>query len=120
MRRDSPRDLVVVFVPEYVVSHWWEQLLHNQSALRLKSRLLFTPGVVMASVPFQLDKVDHLGTGPGHEETHPGGVGELPVPASPPEAAPAPGGPGGPAVPGEPPREAGAGAGQGRGPEVRS
>jgi hypothetical protein len=54
VRRESPRDLVVVYLPEYVVGHWWEQLLHNQSALRLKSRLLFTPGVVVASVPWQL------------------------------------------------------------------
>jgi amino acid transporter len=54
IRRQSPRDLVVVYVPEYVVGHWWEQLLHNHSALRLKSRLLFTPGVVVASVPYQL------------------------------------------------------------------
>ncbi len=55
IRRESPRDLVVVYIPEYVVGHWWEQLLHNQSALRLKSRLLFQPGVVVASVPWQLD-----------------------------------------------------------------
>jgi len=54
LRRDSPRDLVVVYIPEYVVGHWWEHLLHNQSALRLKGRLLFTPGVVVASVPWQL------------------------------------------------------------------
>jgi amino acid transporter len=54
IRRDSPRELVVVYVPEYVVGHWWEHLLHNQSALRLKSRLHFTPGVVVASVPWQL------------------------------------------------------------------
>ncbi|HET8970362.1 MAG TPA: DNA-binding protein, partial [Candidatus Nanopelagicales bacterium] len=54
IRRESPRDLVVVYVPEYVVGHWWERILHNQSALRLKSRLLYTPGVVMASVPWQL------------------------------------------------------------------
>ena len=54
LRRDSPRDLVVVYVPEYVVGHWWEQLLHNQSALRLKSRLHYLPGVVVASVPWQL------------------------------------------------------------------
>ena len=40
-----------VYVPEYVVGHWWEQLLHNQSALRLKSRLLFQPGVMVVSVP---------------------------------------------------------------------
>ncbi|MGZ4650658.1 MAG: APC family permease, partial [Kineosporiaceae bacterium] len=54
IRRDSPRDLVVVFVPEYVVGHWWEQILHNQSALRLKTRLHYTPGVMVTSVPWQL------------------------------------------------------------------
>jgi amino acid transporter len=54
LRRRSPRDVVMVYIPEYVVGHWWEQLLHNQSALRLKGRLLFTPGVMVTSVPFQL------------------------------------------------------------------
>jgi hypothetical protein len=54
LRRRSPRDVVTVYIPEYVVGHWWEQLLHNQSALRLKGRLLFTPGVMVTSVPFQL------------------------------------------------------------------
>ncbi|MFI1252895.1 APC family permease [Streptomyces netropsis] len=54
IRRSSPREVVGVFIPEYVVGHWWEQLLHNQSALWLKSRLLFTPGVMVTSVPWQL------------------------------------------------------------------
>ncbi|WP_051266433.1 APC family permease [Nakamurella lactea] len=54
VRKDSPRDLITVFIPEYVVGHWWEQVLHNQTALRLKSRLLFTPGVMVTSVPWQL------------------------------------------------------------------
>jgi len=54
IRRSSPRDVVMVYIPEYVVGRWWEQLLHNQSALRLKARLLFTPGVMVASVPWQL------------------------------------------------------------------
>jgi hypothetical protein len=54
IRRRSPRDVVIVFVPEYVVGHWWEALLHNQSALRLKTRLLFQPGVMVTSVPWQL------------------------------------------------------------------
>ena len=53
-RADNPRDIVDVYVPEYVVGHWWETLLHNQSALRLKTRLRFTPGVVVVSVPYQL------------------------------------------------------------------
>jgi len=54
IRTGSPRDLVTVLIPEYVVGHWWEHLLHNQSALRLKGRLLFMPGVMMTSVPWQL------------------------------------------------------------------
>ena len=54
LRRVNPRDLVVVYIPEYVVGHWWEALLHNQSALRLKARLHFMPGVVVTSVPWQL------------------------------------------------------------------
>ncbi|HEX7105101.1 MAG TPA: APC family permease [Acidothermaceae bacterium] len=54
IRRTSPRDVVTVFIPEYVVGHWWEHLLHNQAALRLKGRLLFMPGVMVVSVPWQL------------------------------------------------------------------
>jgi amino acid transporter len=53
-RSDNPRSVVTVFIPEYVVGHWWEQILHNQSALRIKARLLFEPGVMVTSVPWQL------------------------------------------------------------------
>jgi amino acid transporter len=60
IHRQSPRDVVTVFIPEYVVGHWWEQFLHNQSALRLKGRLLFTPGVMVVSVPYQLASSDRL------------------------------------------------------------
>ena len=54
LRSGSPRDVVMVYIPEYVLGRWYEQVLHNQSALRLKARLLFTPGVMVASVPWQL------------------------------------------------------------------
>ena len=54
IRKSSPRDVVTVYIPEYVVGRWWEQLLHNQTALRLKGRLLFMPGVMVTSVPYQL------------------------------------------------------------------
>jgi amino acid transporter len=54
LQKQSPRDVVTVFIPEYVVGRWWEQILHNQSALRLKARLLFEPGVMVTSVPWQL------------------------------------------------------------------
>ncbi len=54
IRTANPRGVVAVYIPEYVVGRWWEQLLHNQTALRLKGRLLFTPGVMVTSVPYQL------------------------------------------------------------------
>jgi amino acid transporter len=54
IRDANPRGVVAVYIPEYVVGRWWEQALHNQTALRLKSRLLFTPGVMVISVPYQL------------------------------------------------------------------
>ena len=68
LRSDNPRTLVVVYIPEYVVGRFWEQLLHNQSALRLKTRLLFQRGVLVTSVPWQLtssrhdERSDDLGT----------------------------------------------------------
>lgn len=52
--RTSSNDLIVVYIPEYVVGHWWESLLHNQSALRLKTQLRFLKRVIVASVPYQM------------------------------------------------------------------
>lgn len=48
-------DIVTVVIPEFVVHHWWEHLLHNQSALILKGRLLFRRGTVVTSVPYHID-----------------------------------------------------------------
>jgi hypothetical protein len=47
--------IVTVVLPEFVVGSWWSQLLHNQSALFLKGRLLFRKGTVVTSVPYHLD-----------------------------------------------------------------
>jgi amino acid transporter len=60
-RSDNPRNVVTVFIPEYVVGHWWEQFLHNQSALRIKARLLFEPRVMVTSVPWQLRSSARVG-----------------------------------------------------------
>lgn len=54
LRKTSPRDVVCVYVPELVVGHWWEGLLHNQTGLILRTRLHFTPGVMVTSVPYLL------------------------------------------------------------------
>ena len=60
IREAQPRGVVAVFIPEYVVGRWWEQLLHNQTAFRLKGRLLFNPGIMVISVPYLLSS-SHLG-----------------------------------------------------------
>ena len=60
LHSEHPEDLIAVYIPEYVVGHWWEQLLHNQSALRLKARLLFQRGVMVISVPWQLESFHRL------------------------------------------------------------
>lgn len=49
--RRYTNDVVTVIIPEFVVQHWWNQLLHNHSALLLKGRLLFRKGTVVTSVP---------------------------------------------------------------------
>ncbi len=49
-------DTVTVLIPEFVVTRWWEQILHNQSALLLKGRLLFRRRTVVISVPYHVDR----------------------------------------------------------------
>jgi amino acid transporter len=55
--RQRPDDTVVIVLPELVATRWWHQLLHNQSALRLKAALLFRPGTVVVNVPYHLRRV---------------------------------------------------------------
>jgi len=52
LQRQRPNAVVMVIVPEYVPRHWWEQLLHSQTALRLKAALLFRPNTIVISVPY--------------------------------------------------------------------
>jgi hypothetical protein len=58
LRGLDPHGVVSVFIPEYVVPRWWQNLLHNQSAFRLKYRLLFTRGVVVINVPYHIGRTD--------------------------------------------------------------
>ncbi|MDR1799653.1 MAG: APC family permease [Bifidobacteriaceae bacterium] len=64
LRLVAPHDLVVLYIPEKVVAHWWQQWLHNRSAERLTSRLRHVPGVVVTSVPWQLGYDLDAGGGP--------------------------------------------------------
>jgi amino acid transporter len=51
-----PDDTLTVVLPEFIARHWWEQFLHNQTALRIKAALLFRPGTVVTSVPYHLER----------------------------------------------------------------
>jgi len=52
-------DIITVVIPEVVVKSWWSHLLHNQSALFLKGRLLYRKGTVVTSVPYHLEEDEH-------------------------------------------------------------
>lgn len=93
MRSSNPRDVVTVFIPEYVVGHWWEQILHNQSALRLKGRLLFQPGVMVTNVPWQLVSSERVvarrpETPPGSSRRGYESVPHVDIPVTPSPSAP--------------------------------
>ncbi|CAN5894604.1 APC family permease [soil metagenome] len=56
VNQQRPGDTITVVLPEYIARHSWEQLLHNQTALRIKAALLFRPGTVVTSVPYHLER----------------------------------------------------------------
>ena len=76
IRREGENDVVTVILPEFVVTRWWEQLLHGQSAFLIKLALLRTPGVVLTNVPW------HLADDPG-EDTDADLDDAAPLPAMP-------------------------------------
>jgi hypothetical protein len=49
-----PDYTLTVLLPEFIVAHWWEYFLHNQTAFQLKAALLFHPGIIVTSVPQHL------------------------------------------------------------------
>jgi len=54
--KQRPTDTITVVLPEFIALHWWEHVLHNQTALRIKAALLFRPGTVVTSVPYHLNR----------------------------------------------------------------
>lgn len=61
LRLHSPREAVYVYVPEYIVGRWWEQLLHNRNTARLRAQLLNVPNVVVSAVPWMLESARREG-----------------------------------------------------------
>jgi amino acid transporter len=54
LQRHDPNRPVLVVLSEFVPRHWWENLLHNQTALRLKLRLFSRRNTIVADVPYHL------------------------------------------------------------------
>ena len=60
LQAETPGALVTVVTPELVPRHWWEYLLHNKTALYIRTAFLFKPNVVVVAVPYLV----------GHEYEH--------------------------------------------------
>jgi hypothetical protein len=50
----QPNEIITVVVPQFVPKHWWENLLHNQTAMMLRMGFMFKPGLVVIEVPYQI------------------------------------------------------------------
>lgn len=59
-RRGAPNEMLMVYMPQFLVQHWWENILHNQTAFRLRQALLEIPGVVITQVPWKMGKDDEV------------------------------------------------------------
>jgi amino acid transporter len=89
---ELPDDIITVILPEFVFEHWWEELLHNQSALFLKARLRLRPHTVVTNVPIHLYDLAHDDLSAPLEEVATG-VGAGPEPGDVGSAEEAQGGP---------------------------
>jgi len=54
LKNRQPTEVLTIVVPQFVTSHWWENLLHNQTALMLRFALLFKQGLVILEVPYNV------------------------------------------------------------------
>jgi hypothetical protein len=68
LRMLSPGELVTVVVPEVVPKSWWEHLLHNKTALYIRTAFMFKPNVVVTAVPFLLGHSYRLREWMEHDE----------------------------------------------------
>jgi amino acid transporter len=57
---DKPAPITIVVLPEYVARHWWERLLYNQTAKRLKAALIDREHTVVADVPYRRGGRSHV------------------------------------------------------------
>jgi amino acid transporter len=54
LRHQAPNHMITLVLPEFIPARWWQQLLHNQTALLIKGAMLFRKNVVVTDVPYHL------------------------------------------------------------------
>ena len=54
------RERISVYMPKYIVGHWWEHMFHNHRANRMSRRLLYVRGVMVTLVPWRLESAEHF------------------------------------------------------------
>lgn len=69
LRMNGPGELVSIVVPEIVPHRWWEHLLHNKTALYIRTAFLFKPNVVVIAVPYQLGRAHKIRDLLDHDES---------------------------------------------------
>lgn len=69
LRMTTPGELVSIVVPEIVPHRWWEHLLHNKTALYIRTAFLFRPNVVVIAVPYRLGQAHRLRELLDHDES---------------------------------------------------
>jgi hypothetical protein len=74
----SPGELVTVVVPEVVPRRWWEHVLHNKTALYIRTAFMFKPNVVVTAVPYLLGHAYRLREWMEHDEDLDSGSGAQP------------------------------------------
>jgi amino acid transporter len=57
-RRKHGRERISVYMPKYIVGHWWEHIFHNHRANRMSRRLLYVRGVMVTFVPWRLESAE--------------------------------------------------------------
>ena len=71
-REEHGSEVVTVYTPLYIVGHWWENLLHNHKARRIRHKLMLVHGVIVALVPWLLDSSELIYSRPLASAARPG------------------------------------------------
>jgi amino acid transporter len=54
LQRHGDNHVVTIVLPEFIPARWWQQILHNQTALLIKGTFLFRKNVIVTDVPYHL------------------------------------------------------------------